>query len=74
MKCTYADWWVGVNAKGRCHMAKITRAILVAVLLAVTMLATGATASADGKGQKSTSATVEVRAGGAERTLSVTWE
>ena len=65
----------GRETKGRCHMKKLTRGILFAVLLAVAMLSTGATASADsGKGQKSTSATVEIRVGGVERTLNVTWE
>lgn len=58
-------------------MGKLARAILVGVLLAVAMLSTGGTASADsGKGQKAAGITVEVRAplGGAERAFNVTWE
>ena len=78
VKCTCADWWVGVKAKGRCHMVKLTRAILVAVFLAVAMVSTAGVASADsggGKAQKS-SITWETRVdlGGDARTLSVTWE
>ena len=66
----------GRESKGRCHMVKLTRAILVAVLLAVTMLSTAGVASANdgGKGQKSNITWENKAPGGAERTSNVTWE
>ena len=65
----------GRESKGRCHMAKVTRAIFVAVLLAVAMLSTTGVASADGgKGQRANITWENSAPGGAERTSNVTWE
>lgn len=73
----------GWARKARCHMGKFVKALTVAAMLAVALLATGSSASADGgngKGRPALPApaplsiTWESAPGGGFGLLGITWE